>query len=345
VEPAEYAAAANAARKALYAFEMAARNARAAQIDAQFWPRRRLRRASATADRLRAEEPGLLLTHLPVRFDEEITGSMANSGSAPSDAGDFAFALPGGADPVVAGVSQAGAARPEIDHGHNEDSVGAHVDDRTGAITTVVADGLSSGSYSGRASAAAVDVGLLELIRPDGAGRPAEEAHNDAFALVAAAVDRLAVPGQVNPPATTYTAVRISRVPSVGVNIVIANVGDTRVIWSPRAGTGAPEVLTRDHTVAALFGATRQADDLAMWVGIDAPGISPAIGLYHTDTPGTVIVATDGFYKHVPLDRIAEIIAATADRGVVAVRNGLIEELLQHTGAGDDYTLVVVAVD
>jgi serine/threonine protein phosphatase PrpC len=82
-----------------------------------------------------------------------------------------------------------------------------------------------------------------------------------------------------------------------------------------------------------------------MWVGIDAPGISPTIGSYHTDTPGTVIVATDGFYKHVPLDRIAEIIAATGDRGVVAVRNGLIEELLQHTGAGDDYTLVVDAVD
>jgi serine/threonine protein phosphatase PrpC len=344
LEPDSYVAAANAARKALYAYELAARNARAAQIDAQFWPRRRLRRASATADRLRAEAPGLL-AQLPVRLDLEATGSVADSGSARADAGDFAFALPDSAAPVVAGVSQAGHTRPEIDQGHNEDQVGAHVEDRTGTITVVAADGLSSGSDSGPAAAAAVKAGLPELIRRDGAGRSAEEAHDDAFALVAAAVDRLAVPGQVNPPATTFTAVRISRVPDGGVDIVIAHVGDTRVIWIPRAGTGEPEVLTRDHTVAELFGATGGAEDLAAWVGIGAPTSSPTIDYYHSDTPGMVIVATDGFHKRVPLDRIAQIIEVNAHRGVVAVRNGLIEELFQHTGAGDDYTLVVVAVN
>lgn len=58
-----------------------------------------------------------------------------------------------------------------------------------------------------------------------------------------------------------------------------------------------------------------------------------------------MLVATDGFYRHVPLDRLPALIEEVTGQGVDAVRGRLIKEMLAGGGGRDDFSLAVVAVD
>ncbi len=168
---------------------------------------------------------------------------------------------------------------------------------------------------------------LLVAHRPAGLGTPASRAAAISNAVVkaaaaanAAVIDNTA-PGSDNAASCTFAAAVVED----GL-VVFGNVGDSRVYWIPDHGSGGdPAELSVDDSVAQAriaMGIPRdeaengpQAHAITKWLGRDSPDFVPRTGSLTVESPGWVVVCSDGLWNYASeaaaiqsLDRRAELL-------------------------------------
>ncbi|MFC4005825.1 PP2C family serine/threonine-protein phosphatase [Nonomuraea purpurea] len=181
----------------------------------------------------------------------------------------------------------------------NEDAVALlAVGDTT---VTVVCDGVGSSPRADEASAVAVETASAALAR----GLSQEEA----FELAGRAVSKLATSVD-DAPACTY----IAAVVGAG-RVRLAWAGDTRAYWLPEAGPGS--LLTEDDAI--------ETGEITAWLGADADAAPPRVRTLTPDTPGLLLVCSDGLWRYLdgyafpragaPVDRAREMLRHALDSG------------------------------
>jgi PPM family protein phosphatase len=168
----------------------------------------------------------------------------------------------------------------------------------------VVCDGVSSSVRSDTASLAAVEAGIVALLRALADGAAAGTA-TEAGALAAAAAVS-ALPGaraSRNPPSTTYVSAVVTE-----RDVTVGWVGDSRAYWLPDDPAQA-RMLTIDDSLAARRAAAgvpapdgAHADPrsvaLLRWVGADAPDQAPQVVRFVPAGPGRVLLCSDGLSRY-----------------------------------------------
>lgn len=243
------------------------------------------------------------------------------------------FVLPG-----VAGVSDRGKRRRR-----NEDSM-AFGRVRGRGVAVVVCDGVASSERAEQASQTAVDTAADVLLTGLQAGMDAESSTTDSVVAANEAVGRLARPeaAEVAPSCTFVSAVVTDDSATVGW------VGDSRAYLVAEAGAAR---LTTDDTWAAQLVAEgvlteeealtdRRAHVLSRWLGADSGVESPQTVTIKVETPGLLVLCSDGLWNYVPEP---EDLLAVLPRGVppVEVARELVEVALK-AGGHDNITVVVV---
>ena len=200
-----------------------------------------------------------------------------------------------------------------VRHHRNEDAtaVAAEPAARSRAVL-VVCDGVSTSIDSDVASLAAARAARDVLVaqRPTGLGTPASRVAAISGAVVkaaaaanAAVIDNTA-PDSENAASCTFAAAVVE-----ADLVVFGNVGDSRVYWIPDHGSiGEPAELSVDDSVAQAriaMGIPRaeaeigpQAHAITKWLGRDSPDFVPRTGSTDVNSPGWVLVCSDGLWNY-----------------------------------------------
>jgi serine/threonine protein phosphatase PrpC len=198
-------------------------------------------------------------------------------------------------------------------HQRNEDAIAVAAEAIPGSrAVLVVCDGVSTSLDSDVASLAAARAARDVLVahKPVGLGTPASRIAAMSSAVVRAAasantavVDNTA-PGSENAASCTFAAAVVEN----GL-VVFGNVGDSRIYWIPdRGSSGDPAELSVDDSVAQAriaMGIPReeaengpQAHAITKWLGRDSPDFSPRTGSLAVESPGWVLVCSDGLWNY-----------------------------------------------
>ncbi|WP_405164996.1 protein phosphatase 2C domain-containing protein [Nocardia sp. NBC_01499] len=258
---------------------------------------------------------------------------------------------------VVAVVTDRG-----ISHARNEDAVAAAVLNGSGGVPATaiiaVADGVSSSEdpqvASGTAARTGVDACRTALLD----GLPAAEAAMAGLAAAAQAVRDIAV-ADGHAPSCTYVSA-VVRTDADGVEITIANVGDSRAYWlhadaPDEPGNPPSQRLTVDDSWAqALIDAGAMDEHAAMkdprahtlirWLGADGPAkpwSDSCIRTLRTTGPGVLLLCSDGLWNYLS-DATALAEVATATAPAVAARE--LVEFALRCGGSDNITVAIVPV-
>ena len=230
-----------------------------------------------------------------------------------------------------------------VRHHRNEDAtaVAAEPVPRSRAVL-VVCDGVSTSIDSDVASLAAARAAREALVaqRPTGLGTPASRVAAISGAVVKAAtaantavIDNTA-PDSENAASCTFAAAVVE-----ADLVVFGNVGDSRVYWIPDHGSiGEPTELSVDDSVAQAriaMGTPReeaengpQAHAITKWLGRDSRDFVPRTGSTVVNSPGWVLVCSDGLWNYASeaaalQSLVAEISTPESDPLPLAV--GLVE--------------------
>ena len=200
-----------------------------------------------------------------------------------------------------------------VRHHRNEDATAVAAQPTPGSrAVLVVCDGVSTSLDSDIASLAAARTARDVLVshRPAGLGTPASRVAAAAGAVVkaaaaanAAVIDNTA-PGSENAASCTFAAAVVE-----ADLVVFGNVGDSRIYWIPDHGsTGEPVELSVDDSVAQAriaMGTPRaeaengpQAHAITKWLGRDSPDFVPRTGSSVVESPGWVLVCSDGLWNY-----------------------------------------------
>ncbi|HLS78958.1 MAG TPA: protein phosphatase 2C domain-containing protein, partial [Nocardia sp.] len=218
-----------------------------------------------------------------------------------------------------------------IAHARNEDAVAAAVvEGEHGPHTTVivVCDGVSTSSDPQAASGSAVRAGVRACLRALERGLPATEAAVEGLSAASEAVRSIPTE-EHNAPSCTYVSAIVRGAGGGAVDITVANVGDSRAYWLAAPGaeqTGIPsQRLTVDDSWAqALVDAGAMDEQAAMndprahtllrWLGADTderPWSDKAVRTFRADTPGRLLLCSDGLWNYRPdAEQLAAIAAA-----------------------------------
>ncbi|HTW16486.1 MAG TPA: protein phosphatase 2C domain-containing protein [Nocardioides sp.] len=221
--------------------------------------------------------------------------------------------------PWVAGVCDRG-----IRHRRNEDAMALLASATPGErAVLVVLDGVSNSIDSDVASLAGARAAreVLRTPLPRGMGTPESRVAavtkvlTDAAVAANEAVVETTDPASANPASATYAVAVLE-----GGVLAHANIGDSRVYWLPDGGPGSQ--LSVDDSAAQMHieaGMSRaeaesgpQAHAITRWLGRDAPEIAPRLGTLELDTPGWVLVCSDGLWNYAsePDSLAAQVAAA-----------------------------------
>lgn len=245
-----------------------------------------------------------------------------------------------------------------VRHVINQDGAAVGAGPEPGSFAAlVVCDGVSSAARSEVASLAAARAARDELVAPqhgpgngNGNGRVGSSAAPSRASLLAAAMREAGIaaqeraaaaasdPPEYNPPACTFAAAVIDE------SVLVAGwVGDSRVYWLPDAAV--PLQLSEDDSLAgeAIRQGLPRADaersphahSITRWLGLDAPDPLPRTAARRIDTPGWVLVCSDGLWNycseatamgdlvHRTADQVGQDVAGTAEALVAwAVEQG-----------------------
>jgi serine/threonine protein phosphatase PrpC len=212
----------------------------------------------------------------------------------------------------------------------------------------VVADGVGGSPDGDRASAAAVQAGRDALAAArdhdlDGGHQLLTAVH-----AAAAAVGELGRPGgEAVAPSTTIVAAVAE-----GRSITAVSVGDSRAYWLPDHGT--PMRLTVDDSYLAerlALGADPTAvarepfaHAITAWLGAGGPPLQPQVAELTVDGPGWLLLATDGFWQHLPepCDRSA-LVVPPSPADPLALGESLVR-WANDLGAPDNVTVALTRV-
>ena len=224
-------------------------------------------------------------------------------------------------------------------------------------VVLVVCDGVSSSSFSERASRVAARAARDALGH---FARSADIAHDSAASAVAQAiraahiaicVAHVAEP-VLDPPGTTIAAAFVFR-----KRLTVGWVGDSRVYWLTPRGA---ELLTHDHSwvnEAIARGEVKDADEVQgalahtitkclgpLEVGDVPMEIEPDVRARDLPGPGLVLLCSDGLWNYAPkaADIAAVIRAATDGTDAVEVSRLLVNYALAR-GGQDNVSVVVYA--
>jgi serine/threonine protein phosphatase PrpC len=251
----------------------------------------------------------------------------------------------------VAAVSDRG-----LRHHRNEDAFAlatTSLPDGTPAVATVVCDGVSTAYRPDDASAAAAVAGSESLLAALERGTEPDEAMRGALLAAFDAVGALAdeEPPQAgahhNSPACTCVSAVIT-----GPVFTVGWIGDSRAYWIPD-DRGAPAArLTEDDSWAArmvahglMSHAEAYADERAHaitgWLGADAVEVDPHVAAFRPESPGVIVVCTDGLWNYAEsADEMAEAVPADARVRPLASARTLLGVALD--GGGHDNVTVAV---
>jgi serine/threonine protein phosphatase PrpC len=200
-----------------------------------------------------------------------------------------------------------------VRHHRNEDATAVAAEPAPGSrAVLVVCDGVSTSIDSDVASLAAARAARDVLVaqRPTGLGTPASRVAAISGAVVkaaaaanAAVIDNTA-PDSENAASCTFAAAVVE-----ADLVVFGNVGDSRVYWIPDHGSsGEPTELSVDDSVAQARIATGipraeaengpQAHAITKWLGRDSPDFVPRTGSTDVNSPGWVLVCSDGLWNY-----------------------------------------------
>jgi serine/threonine protein phosphatase PrpC len=292
--------------------------------DSRAWEANLFRELGGWRQMVVAREAADALGELLGRVRLPAVGPAAQPDVVPVDRDGGTMTVPG--DPVGAAAGTVRGRGEEVDE--DAATVGRNHDGT--AWFAVVADGLSAGDRSERASAAAVRAARAVLLRQR-AGDDPEATVRRAFAAATDAVAALGALGSTRPPATTLAVTLLTPSPGAPGSFLlhVAWAGDTRVYWVP-AGSRRARALTADHV---------RADALVRWLAADSrPG--PEVRRVEAGA-GTVLVLTDGMLE--ALDRPEATLAAVPHGDPAAA----VSRLLNAVGASsrpDDHTVAALGV-
>ncbi|WP_054813676.1 serine/threonine-protein phosphatase [Nocardia arizonensis] len=249
-----------------------------------------------------------------------------------------------------------------IAHARNEDAVAAAVlDEGDGASTTVivVSDGVSTSEDPQAASGAACRAGVEACVAALREGRDAAAASFAGLAAAAQAVREVAVvAGQA--PSCTYVSAIVRGYGTHGVEITVANVGDSRAYWlrgEVSSGTRAlaSQRLTVDDSYAqALVDAGAMDERSAMndprahtllrWLGADSgpePWSDSCVRTFRTGGPGLLLLCTDGLWNYRPDPAGLAGLAVDAETAVAA---RALVDFAMCSGGNDNITVALAPV-
>ena len=251
----------------------------------------------------------------------------------------------------VAGVTDKGRR-----HNQNEDAMSLWA---TGAtVAVVVCDGVSTTDNPALASQAAADAAMAVLIpRINGVAEvevavaEIEAAMVDAVAAAQVAV--VGVPHETSnegSPSCTFVAAVLRMDPSGAGDLTVAWLGDSRAYWLGPAS----RMLTRDHNWAAELvaageltadeaAADPRASTITRWLGRDAPEVDPDLVSLHIESPGTLVVCSDGLWNYAP--RVDELDELTSPERSPLERARALVDFAKASGGHDNITVVVARAD
>ncbi len=218
-------------------------------------------------------------------------------------------------------------------HVRNEDAMALAAEPTPGTFAAlVVCDGVSTSPDSDVASLAAARA-ALETIKSAGPSGddpvdgPITERMGEwsdilrHAAIAANTAIAQTIRGQIdpeNPPSCTYVAAVID-----GPLVIAGWIGDSRAYWIPDAG-GAHQLSVDDswaqEMIAQGVGRARaesapQAHAITRWLGPDAPELVARTAPTVPDSPGWVLVCSDGLWNYCsPADDLAALVRATRAR-------------------------------
>ena len=245
------------------------------------------------------------------------------------------------AGPVAAAVTDRG-----LRHHRNEDAMWLAT--RGTEVDVVVCDGVSASFDPDVASALAAEEVGKALITAT-----AELPEDISAAIVAAgaAVAALAKTGDprraTSNPACTIVAACVR-----GTEIGYGWVGDSRIYWVPTEG-GAVQLTEDDSwaTHAISLGVDPQsawndpkAHAITAWLGADAGVVRPRTGTFYAETPGHLVLCSDGLWNYLtePVAFADTVRGALRDSpGLLAAGRALVD-FANEAGGSDNITVALV---
>ncbi|AGZ43510.1 PP2C family serine/threonine-protein phosphatase [Actinoplanes friuliensis] len=248
-----------------------------------------------------------------------------------------------------AGLIAAAVTDRGLRHHRNEDAMWLAT--RGADIDIVVCDGVSSSFDPDVASETAAEAAGKGLSAATG-----ELPESVAEALITAGAQVAELAGTGDPrraasnPACTIVAACVR-----GTEIGYGWVGDSRAYWIPAEGDA--EQLTEDDswaTHAISLGAEPQAawndpkaHAITAWLGADAGKIHPRTGSFFAETPGHLVLCSDGLWNYLtePAAFADTVRAALRDTdSLLAAARSLID-FANAAGGSDNITVVLVPLN
>ncbi|GIJ00346.1 serine/threonine protein phosphatase PrpC [Sediminihabitans luteus] len=198
--------------------------------------------------------------------------------------------------PWVAGVCDRG-----VRHARNEDAMAIAVTGDRAVL--VVCDGVSSAPDSDIASLAAATAARDALVDPAGA-RTSDALVAAAAAAEQAILDHVGDRAQrVDPPSCTFVASVVE-----GSRATTAWLGDSRAYWVPDGATAVPltvddswvEEMVARGIDRAQAESSSQAHAITRWLGPDSGDHPPRVVEHDLDTPGWLLLCSDGLWNYCP---------------------------------------------
>lgn len=218
----------------------------------------------------------------------------------------------------------AGVTNRGLRHSRNEDAMALTT--WAGLAVAVICDGVSTSPRPDDASSAAAEAGAAAIVEALRAGTAPEEATHAAVARAAAAAAELAT-SMYDAPACTY----VSAITGPD-RVTVGWVGDSRAYWLPDEGSAI--LLTEDDVASPGV--------LTAWLGADAGEISARTCGFAPQTPGMLVICSDGLWGYLPDPpslRAVLPIGAALDGARVLLRHAL------DAGGRDNITVVLIPVE
>jgi PPM family protein phosphatase len=246
---------------------------------------------------------------------------------------------------AAAGVSDRGYRRPR-----NEDAMGLAAFEGSSAV--VVCDGVASTADAHRASQVASDVslGVLEAaLRQPPADHEAWhqlflEACEEAQAALAHVVGE---EGDLSPSTTLVAAMAVPGL------VAVANIGDSRAYLLDGSADGGRLLTVDDSWAEEMIAegtppeeayADPEAHTITRWLGADAGSVDPTVTTVEIDSPGVVVVCSDGLWDYFERpSALAELVDEAVGVGPLGLARRLVDAALV-AGGHDNVTVAVVPV-
>jgi serine/threonine protein phosphatase PrpC len=240
----------------------------------------------------------------------------------------------------LAGVTDRG-----LHHPRNEDAMAL----TSGAALSaaVVCDGVSSSANAQAAAKAAVDAAIAVLTSALTDAEPDRAATlQRAAAAAQAAVVTVPRNGPGESPSCTFVAALVG-----GGELAVGWIGDSRAYWMSAGGgqrltiddSWAAEQAARGTMSEAAAEADPRAHSITGWLGADAVAWVPHTVTFSPETPGRLLICTDGLWNYASTPGVLAALMAEIPGDPTALETArFLTAWARDAGGQDNITVVIV---